>query len=572
MLKGILIRLVCGLVVISAFGMTASAWDPVIPQPAASGEHIQLFCDRSVYGVTEKVHFTAFYQSPRGFEDVTWSSVLYVELIRWNGTKIARAIVPIENNVARGVIRIPEELPSGNYYMRAYTRWMRNFGPTGYEYLVVKIVNPFTPDIDAGPESPGSEFQVAGNPEMGHSGDVIFTGLKEQYTRREHVEFGIALSDSLMEGPFCLSIAKTGSLASAVVPASHEVVKEGESDAVVEHLPEIGGLSLSGRILQSDSGQPVVNTKVQLSSYSNPFLYAEVCSGHDGSFLFTLPNHWDSPELHISEDSDSVEYHEILLTTEFCNRAIILPHIPFVLDETEKQVVKEILVNAQLREKYARIASEVPDSLDFSSAFYGNTALVTYVRDYIEFTSLREFITEIIPSVSVRSRNGKNGIMVHGPNCQEFYPPLVLMDNIPVPNDERLLNIPSNRIERIEVVNKGYMIGNFRYSGIFSIFSKRQDMAGITLEGDHHFFNYTFLEAGQEITPECTEEPPESAFPDIRNLLKWEPSMALSYNMAEKVRFSTSDAAGQYVISVSGTDTSGKPGILGQAVFTVGRE
>ncbi len=69
-----------------------------------------------------------------------WSRVLYVELIQPNGTSLAQGKVLIDSSGAMGTINIPEGLSSGTYYLKAYTRWMRNCGPEDYVLY-------FSPDL-----------------------------------------------------------------------------------------------------------------------------------------------------------------------------------------------------------------------------------------------------------------------------------------------------------------------------------------------------------------------------------------------------------------------------------------
>ena len=200
-------------------------------------------------------------------------------------------------------------------------------------------------------------------------------------------------------------------------------------------------------------------------------------SGKDGSFLYAFPYFTGNPELHIAEASDSSLNHIVLLASEFCNKAIRLPYLPLLIDSLEQSAVRETLVNIQLKERYRQDSDGIDLGESSSPAFYGSGASVTYVKDYIELADLGEFIYEIIPQVSVNSNSEGSFIRIQGPSCMEIYPPLVLMDNVPVPNNDELLNIPSNRIERIEVLNQAYMVGNIRYSGILSVYSGKKDMS-----------------------------------------------------------------------------------------------
>ena len=98
-----------------------------IAGPKDSGEEIFLETDRQFYCIDERIYFEARYTFDYPIDDVHWSNVLYVELIKWNGDRIAQAKYKLYENSASGYLTIPKTLHSGNYYLRAYTKWMRNF-------------------------------------------------------------------------------------------------------------------------------------------------------------------------------------------------------------------------------------------------------------------------------------------------------------------------------------------------------------------------------------------------------------------------------------------------------------
>lgn len=534
--------------------------------PGNSGETIELICDRSIYGVNEGIRYSAVYHGPIESAELTWSKVLYVELIQWDGSKQALSKVLIQNNRAEGEIIVPKNTPSGVYYLRAYTKWMRNYGPTFYAYIPLRIVNPYSQELLAPPSTIDS-FQQLEYTDGKIDEGITFSGLKEQYESCEHAEFEIQLQEELIPGRYTLSIAKTESLSSGAYSfVEKRTDKEADS---IEFLPEIEGLTLSGTIVDSETGVPTSGNKLQLSSYTNPFFFAEVSPAKDGSFLFTLPHFSLEHEFHLAEASDSPKDHLALLSPQFCNKPIRLPYVPLSIDTTEKEIVRELLVNIQLKERFGTIAvSDRPNDSNPSVPFYGSEATITNVREYIEMTDLREAINEIIPQVTIRSGDSGEYLSILGPSCLDIYPPLVLMDNVPVANNMELLNIPSSRLKRIEVMNAAYMIGKFRYSGIFSIFSNQNDMAGISLTGEHYFFDYQLLDSKLSMSEKQTD-PCKSAHPDIRNQLYWESEIEFNEEGSFKVAFVTSEASGQYVITLRRIEQGNGPGPFKKELFSV---
>jgi len=546
--------------------ISVSAQELPLTLPEDPGESLALMSDRDIYGTGETIHYSASYGAPAGLKGGLWSSVLYVELISWDGTKQAGSKVLIQNNGAAGALHIPKNISSGVYFLRAYTKWMRNYSPDIYAYLPLRILNPYSQEILASPAE-GNKNRLTIEPLAESQAEGIeISGLKDQYRTGELVEIGIKIPD-LRPVQYSVGIAKTPAHSSLdyIIGNRGEAVNESRK---IEFFPEINGLTLSGRIVNSESGEPVKGARLHLSSYVNPFLYAEVFSELDGTFLFALPHFTGNPELHIANGSDSLLNHKVLLASEFCNKPVGLPHLPLIIDAAEQEIVREILVNTQLKERYHGDSNQDEPNESPDIPFYGKDATVTYVSDFIELSDLGEFIYEIIPQVSVNSSSNGSFLSVQGPLCLDIYPPLVLMDNVPVANNEEFLNIPSSRIERIEVLNRAYMVGKVRYSGIFSVYSSKRDMAGITQEGERYFFNLRLLD--NKIPGHANEaRAVESSIPDISNLLYWEPEFTIKNEGPGKVIFKAPDIPGNYVLTVLGTGPGKSSPVYRKALITV---
>jgi hypothetical protein len=550
-------------------GISADGQDSMIEKPAESGEEIELFVDRAVYASNESIYFSAFYQAPVEASTKEWSTVLYVELIKWDGSKLVQAKVSIVDGVSNGAVMIPANIESGNYYLRAYTKWMRNYSPYQYTYLRVKVINPFTKNIDKGPEAVQSELTKSGQKIKTVDKGILVSNLQNDYGKRESASLEIEITDESLNGRYCVSVTRLENMDESARSVSFQTPDTFEMVQGLEYLPEISGLSLSGKVVDSSTGEPVDDMKVNLSSYSTTFFFSATNTDSEGKFVFTLPHYEGSHELHNAVANDSSELYEILLTSEFCNQALTLPYVPFRLGIEERAFAKEITFNAQVCNRYSMIdTSDIYDNV-FETAFYGKPSTVILSKDYIELIDLKEFFYELVHSVSVGIKNKKSYLIVHGETSLVSYPPLILMDNIPVKNDDKLLEIPSRMIERIEVINSGYIIGDYKYNGIISIFSVNRDMAGLEMEENSHFFKFRLFDEKEIVCPVNTNMEAHQNLPDRRNLLFWNPDLSLSLNHTEEISFSTPDVPGEYVVSMQGIDSDGAYVILKQLPFTV---
>jgi hypothetical protein len=403
-----------------------------------SGESIELYTDRSVYIVNEKIFFSAIYQQQISLENSILSTVIYVELISWNGAKIVQSKIPVENNTAIGVIKIPDDIESGIYYLRAYTKWMRNFSPFSYTYLPVKIVNPFTHKTQSGPKGIEIIERTYGHKVSEADKEITLSGLELTYGRRERVEIDLNVSEDLYSGKYCLSVARAGTL--EPTQSSFSFISEDgkENEKKIQFFPEIRGLSLSGKVIDKVTRKPVVGDKVSLSSSLKPVYFSLATTDSAGTFLFTFPQLKGQYEFNLSSANNRNGAKELLVDSDFCNQPVSLPYIAFQLNEQERSTVEDIVRNMQLSNKFPGIESLKKSSEDIYP-FYGSPTRTIYEKEFIELDNLKEFLFELVYEVFVRYKDGEPGIFVTGQSTLSSYPVLILMDNIQVSDIKELL-------------------------------------------------------------------------------------------------------------------------------------
>jgi hypothetical protein len=106
-------------------------------------ERVLIITDREIYLCGEEIFFHAFTYEGNWFLPVSISSVLYAELYNKNNQVISRVKFPLINGNGSGKILIPRSILSDIYFIRAYTNFMKNFGPQQFFMQKLKIVNPF---------------------------------------------------------------------------------------------------------------------------------------------------------------------------------------------------------------------------------------------------------------------------------------------------------------------------------------------------------------------------------------------------------------------------------------------
>ncbi len=130
-------------------------------------------------------------------------------------------------------------------------------------------------------------------------------------------------------------------------------------------------------------------------------------------------------------------------------------------------------------------------------------------------------------------------------------------------------NISIRRIERIEIINTGFIVRDFEYKRLISIFSDKKDIAGLESEENSHFFNYMLVDGYDYSFPDYSISPSSSTVSDGRNLLFWQPNLQISKDKHTKVSFYTSDAPRKYVVNLRGIDKENKLKVIKKARFLI---
>jgi hypothetical protein len=539
------------------------------------GERIRLFTDRNIYCVNESIYFTADYSCICGADSVMWSKVLYVELIKWNGVKLANLKLKLDKSGSSASLQIPGELLSGNYYLRAYTKWMRNFSTNDYAYRLIKIVNPYNAETDAGPaevtDSRKSILNLRHSKEFKQGINCSMNKSAYQPREKAEVEFYINDDRSIISRDYCVSIAKVGSVDTSSLFIKSELETSGIKWGDIEYLPEIWGITISGKIIDKISNAPKKNLLVNLSEPANGEFFSVYQTRDEGRFIFSLPDLYGKYDFFIQSETPETGFSEFLIDNGFCNRPVLLPFIAFSLNEDEKHLIRDMMVNMQLNEKFF----SHPDTANILRAnrhqpiaFYGSGRHTYYTKKYIELPNIEEFFNEIVLEVNVVYNKGKTELEISGSTGFSNNPPLIFLDNIPVNNDDQLLKLPLDRIDRVEVIESGYLIGNMQYSGLISIYSKNKDFAGIKLNKNSMFFAFDlFSDKISEFTP--GENSYNSRIPDLRNLLYWNPDIQLSADQKTTISFYTSDNKGDYLVYIFGKNSRGDREVYGKCFFSV---
>ncbi|MEI9917602.1 MAG: hypothetical protein WDO14_02240 [Bacteroidota bacterium] len=106
-------------------------------------EKVYVRTDRSGYVTGELMWFKIYCVDGYRNRPMDISKVVYLELLGEGNEIVLQRKIEMANGFGTGSMFVPASLSSGNYALRAYTNWMKNFGPEYFFHSTISIVNTF---------------------------------------------------------------------------------------------------------------------------------------------------------------------------------------------------------------------------------------------------------------------------------------------------------------------------------------------------------------------------------------------------------------------------------------------
>ncbi len=112
-------------------------------------EKLYVHTDKNFYLTGEILWFRIYDMDATFQRTLDISKIAYVELLDNSNKPVLQQKVSLKPGEASGSFIIPPGILTGNYRFRAYTRWMRNFGPDYFFSKTISIVNPHKLEADS---------------------------------------------------------------------------------------------------------------------------------------------------------------------------------------------------------------------------------------------------------------------------------------------------------------------------------------------------------------------------------------------------------------------------------------
>jgi hypothetical protein len=523
---------------------------PVIGQQEDINETIEtvtLFTDRTLFIAGEKIFYSGILTAQHEWPDQQ-STVLYAELITPNGKHIAGSKNLLSQQKAEGYLLIPEETLTGNYYVRAYTKYMRNFGPDYYAYVQIKIVNPLRNDVLEGKDTTFTQRSSTYGP------NAFKISLdKNGYTPDDSVKIWIEANAEGIQNKrlTIVSVAEVSVLSENY----SELPSTKPAKPSHEYYPETRGVSLTGQLKDQGSGLPFAGARVNLSIIGQDRDFMAARTDINGRYYFSLPSFVGSRDLFICGETGNFAKPKILIDNDFCSIPVHLPSPSFTLSAAERKAATDMNRNYRISHHFDTDTPQCENENRYTErSFYGKASGSLIFDQFVQLPTIEEYFNELPSSVKIRKQGGHSFFKVLGTRAEmQYFDPLVLVDWVAINDPSIILSASPSNIERVEWVDVPYVKGDITYGGIVSIISRRRDFAGIDLPSSGIFLNYLFLHDTCNVMVENTNP----LHPDDRNTIFWNPDISFGTNNFAQLSFKAPYSGGRYAVVLNVLNADG---------------
>lgn len=520
-------------------------------------ENLVAFTDRSLYAVNEVIQFSVLLQSEGKPYLGVGSKVLYAELVNSTGNAVSKGKYIISENRSAGNLSIPSNILSGIYYLRCYTRWMRNFGSHDFSYIPIQVVNPYSREVVANDQIIRNGILA---PVPGRARMVNVSPASRSYGAGEMVDVVLSLKEGYIEHvqDVCITVVPSGAIDTSIFLHRVDSKPEKPTQFQFKFLPEIDGTTISGVVLEQSNRKPTPDARIHFSILGERPDYFVTHSDQEGTFVVNTPLCTGYQEMFIVPEYQTGKPVEVRIDNDFSSEPLPFQPGSLKLEQEERVLASRLALHMQLEGTF--LADQEPDTSNSTNhiesiPFYGSPEISIKLDEFINLPNMEEVIENLIPLTYVIRREGKADFLIKSENPMiSWHRPLILIDHIPVFDIEIILAIPPSKIDHIDVIREVFIKGEVKYGGIISFTSRQGDLAGIKLQEGSYFFDYAYFQPS--FTPHGRESGP-GKIPDTRNTLFWMEHLELHKHSFNKVSFQAASIPGAYIILLRGVSADG---------------
>lgn len=524
-------------------------------------EKVYLHTDKPYYYAGDQLFFKGYFAYGNPYLRDELSKVLHVEVISNDRDLLIEKKFPIRDGIVVGDFYLPDTLNGEKYFLRAYTNWMRNYGPNHYFLQPISILNPYKRIVNEEAVSTWANQGVSlkvDKPVFGPREKVTLTlKLTDSKGRPAATTFSVGAWDAEQLVPIQRVSEMSKSLSLAEVPENLGLDRF--SYPVEKHL------KFSGKVTD-EKGKGVAT---DVTAFVNDFQgMIDLQSNGDGNFALEEMEFYGPMRLGFSASDKKGKPLQVSLEMPL-KAPVSLPAEPYFPKVTT--LAKPIKIIDQQEE--VTTSAEKPKDTNASKAIYGNPDFIIEGEKLTKTGSSMDLVNSIVGNVPgaqvyLVGGTGQQSIRLRGGavSARGSMEPVVMLDGVVLVSGgvstaaDNIRSVNPFDIDRVEVVSRMVpMLGDQGRNGVIAIYlkdnlEKTGDLSGkglveTVIEGYQppgRFFEIDYATLTTTIEK------------DDRQTLYWNPYLVTDEKGDMTFSFYSNDTAGPVVVEVRGLTVDGE--------------
>lgn len=418
-------------------------------------EAVHLHTDREVYYQGDKLWFKVYLNYSSFAKVDTASKVLYVQLIDESKKIQETQKIEISNGFGHGAVVLPLDLPKGNYQLRAFTNYMRNFDGLIFETSV--------PVLSRNEKIIVQEAGISENED-----DKIKVKIEKFDTKTGEIYFEFKdLSDNPIGANVSLSV--TNPLYSPELNFNTDIrrnlnLKNLNKPKSMPFLMD-KGLEINGIFLDKKRIPVQSELNVFVNDLQN---FSQTGSDVNGNFVFKGLTFYGQSDIYLQAVSKKLKENIFIIKNDVNYPTVSIAAVDFkdkIVSQSEP-IFKEIVIESvETKEKTKDKRQKM---------LYGRPDYVIEENEINATNGVTGLINSILKKVPSLQMRGSNFVLRGGAtSVYNSSAALILIDGVPMGS---INSVNPNNVLRVEVVARmSNMYGDLGKNGIVSIFQKDKE-------------------------------------------------------------------------------------------------
>lgn len=529
-------------------------------------ERTYVTTDRDVYLAGEPVRCSAFTMDiAGGVKPSGLSSTLYLELHSAE-RMAATAKIALIGGRGAGQILLPNNLPTGNYKIVAYTAI--NKDEVDYQYdnkwsKTISVFNTFSNERvkDGVKVVDAQDYTLS---DKGYS--TYGSGIELKKYSEENGKISLSVKNTTeSDASISVSVFHNNGLRSynqaSVRDFFDALLQKGNIELRHSVIPDYEGEIIYGKCIGADAGGlgDIRNTYALISvpgEGSDCYLSA---ISEDGSVKFFTGNIYGDKEM-VCEIAglDSLSASHIELASPFVDAATG-DIAALEISESLSDVLSDLSLAMQIEQSFA--ADTLYEYLtQRPTTLFRDNAKTYVLDDYTRLPTMEEVIVEFVKELRFHKVNGKTDIQLlmedrHGDSYHSEEPPLLMLDGVPVQNHGKIISYDPLLVEKIEIYPHIYCIGGKEFMGVVNFTTYKRNLPSMNFDNNVRIVNYQGVSVPTAYTGASISG--SDSYPDYRQTIYWHPIVNVKAGESFEFDCVLPDYKGDFTVVIEGLTNNG---------------